>query len=87
MIVYSATKQQFVNDVRSNAIADTLESLKTLIAKFNENEFDELDVIDVWEETELLRDKDQTWVNGLVRKVDGSSKDGESSKADQNIKL
>jgi mutator protein MutT len=42
----------------------TLESLKTLIAKFNE-----LDVIELWEETELLRGKDQTWINGLVRKV------------------
>jgi hypothetical protein len=47
----------------------TLESLKTLIAKLNKNEFDELDVIDLWEETELLRGKDQTWINGLVRKV------------------
>ena len=42
----------------------TLESLKTLIAKF-----DELDVIDLWQETKLLRGKDQTWVNGLVSKV------------------
>jgi hypothetical protein len=42
----------------------TLESLKTLIAKFNE-----LDVIELWQETELLRGKDQTWINGLVRKV------------------
>lgn len=47
----------------------TLESLKTLIAKLNENELDELDVIELWQETELLRGKDQTWINGLVRKV------------------
>jgi mutator protein MutT len=47
----------------------TLESLKALIAKLNDNEFDELDVIDLWQETELLRGKDQTWINGLVRKV------------------
>jgi mutator protein MutT len=42
----------------------TVESLKDLIAKF-----DELDVIELWQETELLRGKDQTWINGLVRKV------------------
>ncbi len=42
----------------------TPESLKTLIAKF-----DELEVIELWQETALLRGKDQTWVNGLVRKV------------------
>lgn len=42
----------------------TLESLKTLIAKF-----DELDVIELWQETTPLRGKDQTWINGLVRKV------------------
>jgi len=41
----------------------TLESLKTLIDKF-----DEIEVIDLWQETKLLRGKDQTWVNGLVRK-------------------
>ena len=45
----------------------TLESLSTLIAKFEE--FDELEVIDVWQEAELLRGIDQTWINGLVRKV------------------
>jgi mutator protein MutT len=54
----------------------TLESLKTLIAKF-----EELDVIELWQETELLRGKDQTWVNGLVRKV------GEFKKAAQKVKL
>jgi len=42
----------------------TLGSLKTFIAKF-----DELEVIELWQETELLRGKDQTWINGLVRKV------------------
>jgi mutator protein MutT len=47
----------------------TLESLKALIAKLNENELDELEIIELWQETELLRGKDQTWINGLVRKV------------------
>ena len=42
----------------------TLESLKALISKFVE-----LDVIELWQEAELLRGKDQTWINGLVRKV------------------
>jgi mutator protein MutT len=47
----------------------TLDSLKALIAKLNENELDELEIIELWQETELLRGKDQTWINGLVRKV------------------
>jgi SAM-dependent methyltransferase len=47
----------------------TLESLNTLIAKLNENELDELEIVELWQETELLRGKDQTWINGLVRKV------------------
>jgi mutator protein MutT len=47
----------------------TLESLKALIAKLNENELDELEIVELWQETELLRGKDQTWINGLVRKV------------------
>lgn len=42
----------------------TLESLRTLIAKF-----DELEIIDLWQETMPLRGQDQTWVNGLVRKM------------------
>ncbi len=42
----------------------TLDSLKSLIAIF-----DELEVVELWQETELLRGKNQTWVNGLVRKI------------------
>jgi len=42
----------------------TLVSLNALIAKF-----DELEIIDVWQATTPLRDQDQTWINGLVRKV------------------
>ena len=50
-------RERFFNDY-------TLESSKNLIAKF-----DELEIVERWEETELLRGKDQTWINGLVRKV------------------
>lgn len=42
----------------------SLNSLNALIAKF-----DELVVIDMWQETTPLRSREQTWVNGLVRKV------------------
>lgn len=42
----------------------TVVSLTALIAKF-----DQLEVIDTWQVTTLLRGQDQTWINGLVRKV------------------
>lgn len=42
----------------------TVVSLKALIAKF-----DQLEVIDIWQATTPLRGQDQTWINGLVRKV------------------
>jgi len=42
----------------------TVASLNALIAKF-----DQLAVIDIWQVTTPLRGQDQTWINGLVRKV------------------
>ncbi len=42
----------------------TLDSLNTLIARFNE-----VDVIDIWQETTPLRGQEQIWLNGLIRKV------------------
>ena len=42
----------------------TVVSLTALIATF-----DQLEVIDIWQVTTPLRGQDQTWVNGLVRKV------------------
>jgi len=47
----------------------TVASLNFLIAKF-----DQLEVIDIWEATTPLRGQDQTWINGLVRKVASPSK-------------
>lgn len=54
----------------------TLDSLKALIAKFNQ-----LEIIDVWEETAPLRGGEQTWVNGLVRKVSLLNNNREPNKA------
>lgn len=50
-------RDRFFNDY-------TLESLNTLIASLNE-----VDVIDIWQETTPLRGQEQVWVNGLIRKV------------------
>lgn len=42
----------------------TLDSLNALVGKF-----DELEILDIWQETTPLRDAEQTWLNGLVRKA------------------
>lgn len=41
----------------------TLESLNSFIGQF-----DELEIINIWQETTPLRGQEQTWVNGIVRK-------------------
>jgi len=50
-------RRRFFNDY-------TLGTLESLISKF-----EQLHVIDLWQETTRLRGGEQTWVNGLVRKA------------------